>query len=116
MEITRIFTDNQGDSHFEEIPVLMEDQTEIGYFSRPERKVSQMYFQNALPHHYWEFHSVEDKIQLVLIKGKLEFITSDGIRKTFRSGDVILLDDHSGKGHSLRSFEETTTVLATHYQ
>lgn len=114
MEITRIFTDSEGNSHFELIPVHMEAKTEIGYYSRPEESISRMYFQNPLLHHEWPFHCVSDTIQLVFLKGNMEFEVSDGERRQFGPGDVVLLDDHSGQGHRGRSFDNTATVLAIH--
>ncbi|MEM7371719.1 MAG: hypothetical protein AAF587_24095 [Bacteroidota bacterium] len=116
MDFTRIFTDSEGNSHFETIPVHMEAKTDIGFYSTPEEKISRMYFQHALPHHEWPFHSVKDKIQLVFLKGIMEFEVSNGERKQFGPGDVVLLDDHSGQGHKGRTWENTATVLAIHFK
>ena len=74
-----------------------------------------MYFQNALPHHEWDFHLVSDKIQLVLLESSLEFEVSDGERWKFLPGQMILLDDHSGTGHKVKTFERVACVLAIHF-
>lgn len=114
MECTRIYTDSMGDSHFENDPINMEEKDTFGYFSDPVSNVNHMYFQNTMPHHEWDFQSVRDTIYLVIISEELGFETSDGSKKIFKAGEIVLLDDHSGKGHKVKTFDNTVSLLVVH--
>lgn len=57
MNIARIFTDSEGGSHFELIPILMEEQSGIGYFSSPITNMKSMRFQKIVSSGDWDFHT-----------------------------------------------------------
>ena len=114
MEITQLYTDVNGESHFEEVPVLMEDKYDMGFFSEPQENVKHFYFQNTLPHQEWDFRNVSTKIYITIIEGKLELEVSTGEKKQFNPGDVILLNDRSGKGHKAKTFDNMVCALVIH--
>ena len=114
MEITRIYTDTEGNSHFEMWPVIMENESTFGFMSSPELNVKSFHFQNTLPHHEWNFLHSPDKMYVVLLSGALELEVSDGEKRRFTEGDVILLEDKSGSGHKLQTFENTQCSLIIH--
>jgi quercetin dioxygenase-like cupin family protein len=111
MEITRLYTDNNGESHFDVTPVIMEEKSDLGFFAEIEGKVKSTRLQNTLPHHVWDFHSANSKIYIFILDGSIELQTSDGERKIFEKGDVIYLNDRSGKGHKVTTFEKTVCGL-----
>ena len=78
MEITRIYTDTEGNSHFEMWPVIMENESTFGFMSSPELNVKSFHFQNTLPHHEWNFLHSPDKMYVVLLSGALELEVRDG--------------------------------------
>jgi hypothetical protein len=39
----------------------------------------------------------------VLLDGAIEIETSDGTRRTFRGGEVLLMEDTAGRGHRTRN-------------
>ena len=114
MKITQLYTDAAGESHFDEIPVIMEEKTDMGFFSDPQYDVKYMYFQNTLPNQEWDFRSVSNKIYIVILEGEFELEVSTGEKRRFVSGDVILLADHSGKGHKAISLDNTVCALVFH--
>lgn len=111
LEISQIFTDATGNSHFDTFPVNMENHTDVGYLSENLGKVKRCYFQNTLPHHVWEFHTEQNTIYFVVLEGEAELEVSDGQRKKFGKGSVVCLDDHSGKGHKVKTFDSTVSTL-----
>jgi uncharacterized cupin superfamily protein len=40
---------------------------------------------------------------MVMMRGAIEVTVSDGESRTFAAGDVILVEDTTGKGHTTRS-------------
>ncbi|MDX2359463.1 MAG: hypothetical protein QNK23_01565 [Crocinitomicaceae bacterium] len=107
MNVTRIFTDTGGGSHFELVPILMEDQSDMGYFSTPITNMKSMRFQKVFSRGEWDFHAAGGKSYVVLMEGVLEIEVSDGERLRFTAGDVILFDDVSGQGHKSKTFENS---------
>ena len=114
MKVTQLYTDASGESHFEEIPTIMEEKTDMGFFSDPQNNVKYLYFQNTLPHQEWDFRHVSNKIYIVILEGEFELEVSTGEKRRFMPGDVILLADHSGKGHKAKTFDNTVGALVVH--
>ena len=111
LEITRVFTDINGNSHFENEPVTMELKSIMGFHSELEKNIDNFCFQNVLPHHSWEFHTVSKKVYIIILQGELELEVSNGEKKQFGCGNVILLDDDSGQGHKPKTFKNTVCGL-----
>jgi uncharacterized protein YjlB len=107
MNISRIFTDSEGGSHFELVPIIMEEQSDMGYFSTPITNLKSMRFQKVFSSGEWDFHTTGGKSYVVLMEGVLEIEVGDGERLRFTAGDVILFDDLSGKGHKTTTFENS---------
>ncbi len=42
---------------------------------------------------------------IVLLDGAIEIETSDGERRIFRGGNILLVEDTSGRGHRTRNIE-----------
>ncbi len=114
MEITGVYTDTDGGSHFEKWPVVMDNESSYGFISSLEKNIKSFHFQNTLPHHKWDFENVPDRMYIVLLSGSLEIEVSDGEKRCFVEGDVILLEDKSGNGHKLETFEDTQCSLIIH--
>jgi hypothetical protein len=107
MNISRIFTDAEGGSHFELVPILMEEQSELGFFSTPIKNLGSMRFQKLFSNGEWDFHTTGSKSYIVLMEGVLEIEVSDGEHHRFVAGDVILFDDVSGEGHKTKTLENS---------
>ena len=114
MNIARIFTDMEGGSHFELVPILMEEQSDMGFFSTPIDNLKSLRFQKIFSSGEWDFHKAGGKSYVVLMEGVLEIEVSDGERLKFSAGDVILFEDLSGKGHKTTTFENSACGMVIH--
>lgn len=105
MRVTRIFSDEAGDSHFGEVTYALKDSGEIGRLSDaiPAKGI---YFRENDPAYEYDWHVVPRRQFLVLLDGAIEIETSDGLKRMFKGGDVLLLEDTSGKGHRTRNIEQ----------
>lgn len=103
-KVTRIFEDANGDSQFEDIEIPLEDQGEIGFLSQAQ-KVSSIAFRKVLPTYDYDFHNAPDRQYIVLLDGAIEIETSLGEKRTFSAGEVLLVEDVSGKGHRTRNLK-----------
>ena len=100
--ITRIYSDANGDSRFEDITIPLEDAGEIGKLS--ERiPVKTVIFREVEAGYDYNFHNAPQKQYLIMLDGEIEIETSLGDIRRFKGGDVVLLEDATGKGHKTRN-------------
>jgi|SRR5690554_1007660 len=104
IEITRIYSDNNGDSHFEDLKTPLQDDGEIGFLSS-KIPVKEIIFRKVKPDYDYDFHNAPQKQYIVLLDGEIEIETSLGEKRTFKGGDILLLEDTHGKGHKTRNLQ-----------
>lgn len=111
----RIFSDEQGESHFEEIEVSLLPRE----FAPPAPPLNVALLGEARaaalvggePTWHGEIAHPTPKRQLMcILSGSFATTASDGETRTFLPGDLLLLEDVSGKGHSTRLLEETVVL------
>ena len=104
IQITRIFSDENGDSQFEDVIIPLNDAGPIGYLSNPI-KVKDIIFREVEPAYDYDFHNAPQKQYLVLLDGEIEIEISTGKIRHFKAGDILLLEDTTGKGHKTKNLQ-----------
>nr|CAA9282683.1 hypothetical protein AVDCRST_MAG63-4060 [uncultured Armatimonadetes bacterium] len=102
--ITRVYADEQGESHFEDREVELRDAGAIGHLSEPVPAKAVLFRKND-PGYDYDWHVAPQRQFIVLLDGAIEIEVSSGERRTFRGGEVLLLEDTTGKGHRTRHVE-----------
>ena len=102
--ITRVYSDNNGDTRFEDITIPLKNAGEIGKLSEG-LPVKSIIFREVEASYDYDFHNAPQKQYLILIDGGIEIETSLGEKRQFKPGDVLLLEDTEGKGHRTRNLE-----------
>jgi hypothetical protein len=92
VKVTRIYTGADGHSHFEEIEV------EIGKLQTGEGIV----FRHAPPGDVQDWHPAPRRQYVITLSGQGEIETSDGTKRRFGPGAIMLADDTTGRGHITR--------------
>ena len=105
-KITRIYSDANGDSHFEDLDISLKDAGSIGSLSDPI-KVSEIIFRDVEPTYDYDFHNAPQRQYLVLLDGEIEIETSKGEIRQFKAGEILLLEDTTGKGHKTKNILPT---------
>lgn len=102
--VTRVYSDSNGDSHFEDMPIELKDAGSIGRLSDvlPAKGVV---FREVEPSYDYDFHTAPQKQYLILLEGNIEIETLLGNKRTFTAGDVLLVEDVTGKGHKTRNLQ-----------
>ncbi|HZG73801.1 MAG TPA: hypothetical protein VEY51_19875 [Chondromyces sp.] len=100
--ITRVYSDFNGDSHFEDITVPLEEAGNIGKLSTV-LPATGIVFRQVEPTYDWDFHTAPHKQYIILLDGKIEIETSLGEKRTFSGGEVLLMEDTVGKGHKTKN-------------
>lgn len=119
IQYIRIFADPEGESHFEKGSVEM---TSNSYappappldISIP-RAAEALVFLHLPAGWNGDWHPSPVCQYLIVMTGECEFETSDGNVCRGRAGDVVLLDDTTGKGHRTRVVGHAAmTIAAVH--
>lgn len=105
MKITRIFSDEEGESYFEDLEIPLIDQGEIGYLSE-NFEVKKVQFRKVSADYDYDFHHAPQKQFIVLLNGGVEIETSLGELRRFQTGEILLVEDTVGKGHKTRNLEK----------
>lgn len=105
MRITRIYADGEGASHFAEQEIELKDAGPIGRLSAPIPAQAVIFRQTESGYDY-DWHVAPRRQFVVLLDGAIEIEVSDGNRRTFRGGDILLVEDTVGKGHRSRHIED----------
>lgn len=112
--ITRVYSDANGDSHFEDISISLNDKGMVGRLSDPIPAKS-VIFREVLPTYDWDFHPAPQRQFIVLLDGEIEIETSLGKKRNFKQGEILLMEDTTGKGHKTRNVipEKRKSVFIT---
>jgi len=103
-KLTKVYTDENGDSRFEDVEIALEDAGEIGALSNliPAKGVI---FREVLPTYDFDFHNAPQRQYIILLDGEIEIETSLGEKRQFRGGDILLMEDTDGNGHKTRNLQ-----------
>ncbi|HZW69320.1 MAG TPA: hypothetical protein VFF57_00540 [Hanamia sp.] len=102
--VTRIYSDGEGDSHFEDITIPLTDAGSIGKLSTGIA-AKEIIFREVAPSYDYDFHNAPQKQYIILLDGEIEIETSLGDKRIFKSGEVLLVEDTTGKGHKTRNLQ-----------
>lgn len=100
MKIVRIYADDQGESHFEdiELPFTRRGDTELTEL----QPATGIIFRRTPPDQFIDWHPAPRRQYVITLAGEVEIQASDGEVRRFGPGDVMLADDTTGKGHITR--------------
>lgn len=104
-EVTRIYADEQGESHFETLKIPLHNAGEIGYLSDPQM-AHKLIFRKVIEQYDYDFHNAPARQYIFLLDGEIEIETSLGEKRVFRPGEVLLVEDTTGKGHKTRNLKK----------
>lgn len=114
LECVRLFADSSGESHFEAMTVSLVS-TDFAP-PAPPLEVSEVVearhgFLRAPPGWFGDWHPTPARQFMCLLSGTLEVAVSDGEVRRMSPGEIFLLEDTEGRGHSTRVISEGPAVL-----
>jgi hypothetical protein len=102
MRVTRITTDAAGESCFDVIDIPLLDAGEIGCLSAPFAARS-VIFRETEPDYDYDWHPAPQRQLIVLLDGAIEIEVGSGETRRFGGGDILLVEDTTGRGHRTRT-------------
>ncbi|MDD1706172.1 MAG: cupin domain-containing protein [Methanoregulaceae archaeon] len=107
MRYPRIYSDRQGESHFESVTVeqrlAQAAPPAAPFYVSDDNPASKYRFYTFTPGWIGELHPCPTQQFLALLSGAREMETTDGTVRRFLPGDLVLLEDTSGRGHVTRN-------------
>ena len=112
MQVVRIYTGDDGESHFEDMDLNFEQQG--NYVVALMRHASQVLFRRSNPNtpNGTLWHVSPERQYVVTLQGQAETGLGDGTKRMFDVGDVLLCDDLTGHGHTTRTGPEGRIQMA----
>ena len=104
-KITRIYADENGDTHFEDRSLPLTDSGPIGWLSE-SMPVKDVIFRKVIPTYDYTFHRAPQRQFIILLDVGIEVETSLGDKRKLQAGEVLQVEDVTGKGHRSRNLEE----------
>ena len=101
-QLTKIYSDSKGDSHFEDVQIPLQEGGTIGMLSNLI-PVAGLIFREVEPTYDYDFHKAPQKQYIILLDGEIEIETSLGDKRIFKAGEVLLVEDTEGKGHKTKN-------------
>jgi quercetin dioxygenase-like cupin family protein len=84
------------------LTIDLRDAGDIGRLSAAVA-VREVVFRENAPDYDYDWHNAPVRQYIVLLDGNIEIEVSDGEVRQFSGGDVLLVEDTSGKGHRTRT-------------
>ncbi|MCK5916515.1 MAG: DUF861 domain-containing protein [Deltaproteobacteria bacterium] len=104
MRIHRIYTDLSGETHFATVAIELKGAGAIGSLSELY-PASGIIFRETDPDYNYQWHNTPRRQYVIILEGRVDFTVSDGECQRFGPGDVVLLEDVSGKGHCSKAVD-----------
>lgn len=107
MQIVRIYTGSDGESHFEDLTV---DQL-VALIEKPGE--GSITVRQGPAKVVIDYHPAPRRQYVTLLSGEVEIETADASKRRVVRGDVIVAEDLTGRGHIFRGVgEEPRVTLA----
>jgi hypothetical protein len=101
MKVTRIYTGNDGESHFQDIEFAVKG-------GGPEKlselvKATGIIFRETTGAYDLDWHPAPRRQFVINLEGKVELTVGDGSKRILGPGDILLAEDTTGRGHISRA-------------
>ena len=110
MSITRLYSGDDGQAHFEDIEIPqgvgavytipIKPGTNLTIYRREEKERG--------------FHTIPYPDFLLVLSGKFECSVGDGTKRTLEPGDLLLAEDLTGQGHTSKYIGPFTSLNGLH--
>lgn len=109
MHITRIYSGGDGVSHFDDLDYPLADKGEIGRLSELIPATGMILRETGEDYDY-DWHNAPRRQFVLLLQGGVEIEVGDGEVRSFQSGEILLVEDTSGRGHRSRCIQHQARV------
>lgn len=114
MQITRLYTGSDNESHFEDIEIDLNEAGDIGQLSE-KVDATGIIFRRTRPDYDYDWHNAPRRQYIIMLDGAVDVEIGDGTVRRFSTGDILLAEDTTGRGHksSAVNNQPRTSVFVT---
>jgi hypothetical protein len=98
MRIHNLYVDAKGETHFRDIEVEWAENVPGGLMSK-RLPATGIIFRQSPPDYDLTWHPAPRRQYIINLDAGVEITASDGERRVIGAGEVILVEDTTGKGH-----------------
>ena len=102
MKIHRLYADKNGESHFETVEIPLPEASRAGRLSE-RMPATGIIFREVMPDYDLDWHPAPRRQYIVNLDAGVQITASDGESRIIGAGEVLLVEDTSGKGHLSKS-------------
>lgn len=97
MKRVRIWTGDDGESHFEEHPFDFTERNGVATFPQAASQISFLLRKGGA---FLDFHPAPRRQYVIYLTAEVEIAVGDGSKITMHPGDVLQAEDTTGRGHT----------------
>ena len=104
MKIHRLYVDDKGETHFQDVEV---DFVESGPAGRLSKRLpaTGIIFRQVPPTYDLDWHPAPRRQYIINLDAGVQITASDGESRRIGAGEVLLVEDTSGKGHLSKALD-----------
>ncbi|HET8576458.1 MAG TPA: hypothetical protein VFO18_05130 [Methylomirabilota bacterium] len=104
MKIIRLYADEHGESHFEDVEIALEESTRAGRLSA-RLPATGIIFRQVPPDYDLDWHPAPRRQYIINLDAGVQLTASDGETRRVGAGEVILVEDTWGRGHLSKALD-----------
>ena len=104
MRVHNLYVDAQGETHFRDIEIEWAEHTNAGKLSK-RLPATGIIFREVQPDYDLDWHPAPRRQYIINLDAGVKITASDGEARIIMAGEVILVEDTSGKGHLSQAVE-----------
>ena len=104
MKIHRLYVDQKGESHFEDVEVQYVESSRSGRLSA-RLPATGIIFREVQPDYDLDWHPAPRRQYIINLDAGVQITASDGESRRIGAGEVLLVEDTWGKGHLSKAIE-----------
>jgi len=101
LKIARLYPGSDGESHFEDIELDFIPGPGIEHHAAIQG-LGGVRIRRTPVGAVWDFHRADYRKYMIILGGQVEIGVGDGTKRTFGAGDVLIVEDTTGRGHTTR--------------
>jgi len=104
MKAVRVYTGDDGASHFEDIDIDLNDHGASGRIS-PLWAGKGVMFREVDGDYALDYHTAPRRQFVINLQGAVEIEVGDGSKRRLGAGEILLAEDTTGQGHISRAVD-----------
>ena len=104
MKIHRLYADDKGESHFQDVEVEFKESTAAGRLSA-RLPATGIIFREVPPTYDLDWHPAPRRQYIINLDAGVEITASDGEKRRIGAGEILLVEDTWGKGHLSKALD-----------